>query len=216
MYREQRDRSSIAGSVGARYQFDFHFKDRDLFRDCRRIIVRAVDLTNAERSAPPGEKKHVGKFLREFVGRFFWDAAEEFADELEEEKEEDEDESEDKADSTESQNDAAYSEEKNKAAAISAAAAAAGKSTTPAIQVNGGDATTTSASSTTTTTTAAGASSSTAMDVDVKEQPPAKTALLPKRPSYTLYGNTQMYIFFRQFQVKKVLKWIVCVVYSRL
>lgn len=204
VYREQRDRSSIAGSVGARYQFDFHFKDRDLFRDCRRIIVRAVDLTNAERSAPPGEKKHVGKFLREFVGRFFWDAVEEFAEELEEERDDDEEDGDDKADSNESQTDAAAAD-KQPAAATTA---------TPAIHINGsGDSATntattvtaaattnTAAITSTTASTTASTTTTTAMDVDVKEQP-TKTALLPKRPSYTFYGNTQLYIFFRQFQI---------------
>ena len=169
MYREQREKILISEqNLGPFYQFDFSFKDGELFHTCRDMITRSLEsLPFSEKSVTDGneslnDKQKVNQFLRKFCGRFFWIPTEEFgSDEIDEFCEINEDETE----SSENENNKSQNRD------------------TDVIMEQVGE-----------------------------SEKPSETQDRPKRPSYTMYANTSLYVFFRLYQV--TLNFIIDVVFS--
>ncbi|KAJ3087675.1 Transcriptional regulatory protein sin3 [Quaeritorhiza haematococci] len=57
--------NSSSSTSSTRYQFDFQFKDKDLFRDVKNIILEGVDAGSVN-------PRHIRGFLNSFVKKFFW------------------------------------------------------------------------------------------------------------------------------------------------
>ncbi|KAJ3380210.1 Transcriptional regulatory protein sin3 [Lobulomyces angularis] len=210
LYKEQKEKmssnseSDLLANNCPKYQYDFHFKDQELFRNCRELIVRSLEVISSNNNENGNgnnlnlgiEKENLNKFLRDFFGKFFWNYFEEFGeDEIEDfefredliDTNNDEEDSEDctmedinnnyyGTDTEDDHSSKNFSIKKKKGRNLRR------KMMIKRVKENRD-------------------SSRAKKNLQDSVISNASSSVAPQRSSYTFYANSQIFVFFRQFQI---------------